>query len=126
MLDSLKNKKNATLRIGQVSQKMKISVDTLRFYEKMDLIVPHRDKNDRRLYTTEDLEKLHLIICLLETDLSIKETQEFLKLYNHGKDTVKKRTDFYSDLIKKIALDIEKKIKQLQYFSDKIKKTQDY
>ncbi|MBP2098062.1 MerR family transcriptional regulator [Enterococcus rivorum] len=125
MLES-PNISDIQLKIGQVSQKTNISVDTLRFYEKMDLIVPDRDESGRRIYSAEDLEKLNLVICLLETDLSIKEAQEFIALYDHGENTVKQRIDFYSELIRKIGLDIEKKIKQLQYFTTKIQKTQDY
>ncbi|MGG5315853.1 MerR family transcriptional regulator [Enterococcus sp. AZ072] len=120
------NSNDIQLKIGQVSQKMNISADTLRFYEKMDLIIPNRDESGRRTYSAEDLEKLNLVICLLETDLSIKEAQEFLELYDHGENTVKQRVDFYSELIRKIGLDIEKKIKQVQYFATKIQKTQEY
>ncbi len=47
-------------KIGKFAQLVNISIDTLRYYEKMQLIIPKRDKNNLRIYDYRDVEWIDL------------------------------------------------------------------
>lgn len=67
------------MTISAVSQKYYISPDTLRYYEKEGLLpqIQH-DNCGRRDYTTEDCQRLELIICLRNTGLPLAEIQKIV------------------------------------------------
>ena len=55
--------------IGEVSKTLKIHPRTLLKYEKFDLIKPHRNpKNNRRLYTGNDIQWVSCIMRLVHQD----------------------------------------------------------
>ncbi|MBN1680880.1 MAG: helix-turn-helix transcriptional regulator [Anaerolineae bacterium] len=47
--------------IGVVARLVKLHPQTLRNYEQMGLVVPHRSDGNIRLYSQEDVETLHKI-----------------------------------------------------------------
>jgi len=48
------------MEIGKFSKEMQITIDTLRYYDKIGLLVPNRI-GYKRSYSIEDLEKAKLI-----------------------------------------------------------------
>ena len=52
--------------IGMVAEKFKISVHTLRLYEAEGLIIPHKTKSGRRLYSSSDINRISCIREMLE------------------------------------------------------------
>lgn len=57
------------MNISQISKKYGLSLDTLRFYEKCDILVPDRLINGYRSYQEIHEQKIKLIICLKILDL---------------------------------------------------------
>lgn len=54
------------MTINEVSKKLNITQDTLRFYEKTGLIGPiRRDKSGYRNYQEDDLRRIEFVIILL-------------------------------------------------------------
>jgi len=51
--------------IGHAAEKLGVAVPTLRMYENSGLIVPHRTKTNRRLYSRNDIKRLQVIIDLI-------------------------------------------------------------
>lgn len=105
------------LSIGEVSKIFNISKDTLRFYNKIGILIPETNPNNGyRYYEFKHLEKLSLVlgIKLLGISLSdIKETIESEDL-NEYKDLV---------LRQEKILNIKKKeLEQLEYNLNKSKK----
>lgn len=50
-------------RIGEVAKRLKISIDTLRYYEKIDLLVPiNRNSGGIRLYDESDISRIKFIL----------------------------------------------------------------
>lgn len=70
-----------TYTIGDVSQRLGISRDTLRFYEKKGMIKPQKQDNGYRSYSYEDIRRLMDILFFRRFNFSIEEINHVL---NHG------------------------------------------
>ncbi|MBE0336117.1 MerR family transcriptional regulator [Paenibacillus sp. 23TSA30-6] len=67
--------------IKQVSQKIGLTEDALRYYEKIGLLPPSkRNKNGHRVYSIEDTEVMKLIICLKKTGMSLEDMKAYVPL----------------------------------------------
>ncbi|MFT4104221.1 MAG: MerR family transcriptional regulator [Lacrimispora sp.] len=64
--------------IGEVSDRIGLSRDTLRFYEKKGIIHPKKEKNGYRTYTYEDILKLLKIRFYRRLDFSIEDIEQIL------------------------------------------------
>jgi MerR family Zn(II)-responsive transcriptional regulator of zntA len=68
-------------RIGQLANKLSISTDTLRYYEKHDLITPlARSDSGYRLYNNNTLRTMNFIIRAKSIGFSLKEIKELLSI----------------------------------------------
>lgn len=68
-----------TFYIGELSKLFNISVDSIRYYEKVNLIHPIRDpENGYRYYTLDDFQTLVLIRELLELGFHSEQIREFI------------------------------------------------
>ena len=59
--------------IGDFSAIINLSIDTLRYYEKEQLIIVERDVAGRRRYIEEDVGWILFIIKLKDTGMPIKK-----------------------------------------------------
>ncbi len=64
--------------IGEVSDRLGISRDALRFYEKKGIIQPKKEKNGYRTYTYDDLYKLSSIIFYRRLNFSLEDIYQIL------------------------------------------------
>lgn len=106
--------------IGEFSNLTNISIYTLRYYEKENLIIPNRKENGRRCYSENDIIWIEFIKRLKDTQMPIKEIQKYAKLRAAGDSTMDKRMEM---LIKhRIALkeEIAKSNEHLKKLDDKI------
>jgi len=68
---------------GELSKLTNISVRTLQYYDKKNLLNPSKlSNNGRRIYTENDLSKLKLILLLKNLGLSLKAIAEILDSSN--------------------------------------------
>ena len=78
--------------IRQVSELTGLSASTLRFYEKEQIFPPvKRNEAGVRVYQEQDLERISLITCLKNTDMSIRDIKEFVALSAEGDGTLESR-----------------------------------
>lgn len=89
---------------SQVSAKLKISSETIRYYESLGLISPKRDINSGyRIYKKNDIERLDIILRLKKFGYKLKDIKLFFDLINDGVEN-KERLNLYLtnqiDLIK--------------------------
>jgi len=77
----------AKLSIGEVAERLGLSVHSLRFYEREGLMlalqVP-RDAGGRRLYSEMDVEWLRICICLRTSGMPIAQIRRFADLVRLG------------------------------------------
>jgi DNA-binding transcriptional MerR regulator len=64
--------------IGEVSKRLGLSRDTLRFYEKKGIITPEKKENGYRQYTYEDTRKLLDIMFFRRLNFSIDDIDRIL------------------------------------------------
>lgn len=67
-----------TYRIGEVSRLFDIGADSLRYYERLGIVVPHRASNGYRVYELKDLYKLSIIKDLRGLGFSMKQIGTYL------------------------------------------------
>lgn len=77
--------------IGEFSAIINLSIDTLRYYEKEQLILVERDAAGRRRYTETDVSWILFIKRLKETGMPIKEIKEYAFLRYKGDSTMLQR-----------------------------------
>ncbi|WP_339818697.1 MerR family transcriptional regulator [Paenibacillus sp. FSL R7-0216] len=66
------------MKIKEFANKYQIQTDTLRFYEKENLLNPIRRENGYREFDDECEKQIQLIIVLKQLGFSIKEIQQLL------------------------------------------------
>ncbi|MFI3127537.1 MerR family transcriptional regulator [Streptococcus suis] len=78
--------------ITEVSEKYQISSNTLRYYERIDLLpdIP-RQSNGNRYFTENNLKWLEMIICLRHSGIPIENLVNYADLLKQGKGTEKER-----------------------------------
>lgn len=65
-------------KINEISKLYGIGVDSLRYYEKIGVLVPRRDTNGYRLYGLKDLYKLNIIRDLRQLDFTMQQIKDYL------------------------------------------------
>ena len=110
--------KDLTFNISETSRITGLSIDTLRYYDKIDLIKSKKNPNNRyRYYTIEDISIISHIKNLRDLDLSICDIKSLLHsdqevqrqiLKNHHKvllekvATIKKIEKVFKDTLKEV------------------------
>jgi DNA-binding transcriptional MerR regulator len=82
----------ALFSIQQVAEQTGLSIDTLRYYERIGLIEPvRRAENGHRRYGPQDIAWLQLLIRLRETGMPIAQMIRFAQLRRQGPATATER-----------------------------------
>jgi DNA-binding transcriptional MerR regulator len=110
-----------TLTITEVSERTRLSPDTLRYYEKAGLIDRvGRSAGNQRRYAAADLAWLEFLLRLRDTGMSIADMQRFAELRRGGVATTGDRLD----LLREHQSRLQEHIRQLrvnsQALDDKI------
>ena len=81
-----------TYAIAEAAHQSGLSIDTLRYYERIELIdPPARDSGGRRAYSDEDLAWLGFLTKLRTTGMPIRLMREYAKLRHQGLATATRR-----------------------------------
>lgn len=82
----------STYTVKQISDKLKISVHTLRFYDDQGLFPDvTRDAHRTRLFTEDSLDWISLVLCLRNTGMSVTDIRHYINLCKDGEATVLER-----------------------------------
>jgi DNA-binding transcriptional MerR regulator len=74
-----------TYAIAEAAHRSGLSIDTLRYYERIQLIdPPARDSGGRRAYSDDDLTWLEFLTKLRMTGMPIRMMREYAKLRHQG------------------------------------------
>lgn len=106
--------------ISEVAKKFNLTQHTIRYYEKENIISPHRNKNGIRYFTDEDLEQIEMVCCLKATGMSIKDIKSYFKLCSQGDETLEKRLEIFNSHREHILKEFELLQKHLDKIDDKI------
>ena len=106
--------------IGEFSHLSGISIYTLRYYEKENLIVPARRENDRRYYTDADLTWAAFIKRLKSTGMPIKQISTYATLRSQGDSTLEPRMDMLTQHRQALSEQIAAMSEHLSKLDEKI------
>ena len=99
------------MKIAEVSEKFGLSVDTLRYYERVGLIPPvQRNDGGIRDYNDLDLRRVDFIKCMRSAGLPVEILIDYVTLVQQGDKTIEARKDIL--------------IEQRQLLMDKMSKMQ--
>lgn len=77
--------------IGEFAKHVGLSSYTLRYYEQVGLLLPHRDANNQRYYTDDDVAWLIFILHLKGTGMSLTQLKQYVQLRAAGDATIPAR-----------------------------------
>lgn len=84
------------MKISEVSKEKKVSIDSLRYYERIGLLAPvKRNAGGIRDYSGQDLRWLDLVIAVRSAGLSIEPLIDYVQLFGAGPHTVPARRDLW-------------------------------
>jgi DNA-binding transcriptional MerR regulator len=97
-----------TYAIAEAAHQSGLSIDTLRYYERIELIdPPARDSGGRRAYSDEDLAWLGFLTKLRRTGMPIRLMREYAKLRHNGLASTARRKQILiehrTDVLARIA-----------------------
>ena len=97
-----------TYAIAEAAKRSGLSIDTLRYYERIQLIdPPARDSGGRRAYSDEDLVWLEFLTKLRTTGMPIRMMREYATLRHQGLGTTTRRkqilVEHRKDVVDRIA-----------------------
>ena len=107
------------MTIKEVSEKYHISQDTLRYYERMQMIPRvHRTSGGIREYQAEDLRWVKLALCMRSAGLPVEVMIEYLRLFQEGDATIPARLELLNeqmDALRAQKAQLEATMERLSY-----------
>jgi len=99
------------MKIAEVSERYAISLDTLRYYERIGLIQPvNRNASGIRDYCETDLRRVEFIKCMRSAGLPIEVLIEYVALIDQGDLTIQAR----KEILKKQRVLLTTRMKEMQ------------
>ncbi|EAG1176336.1 MerR family transcriptional regulator [Listeria monocytogenes] len=77
--------------IKDFATKTGLSIDTLRYYEEEELLIPARNEKNYRVYTEEDYCWVQLLLKMKRTGMTITNIKNFAALQKQGDKTLPNR-----------------------------------
>jgi Hg(II)-responsive transcriptional regulator len=75
------------MKIGELAKRAKVNIDTIRYYERRQLLLlPDRTASGYRDYAESDLKRLLFIIHAKELGFTLEEIRELLSLHSGQAD----------------------------------------
>jgi DNA-binding transcriptional MerR regulator len=109
------------MTISEVSHKLDISPDTLRYYERIGLIPSvKRTEGGIRNYTEEDCNWVEFIKCMRNAGLPIEVLIEYVALFQQGDSTIKARKELFLEQRKQLVERMKAMQKTLERLDYKI------
>jgi DNA-binding transcriptional MerR regulator len=109
------------MKIAEVSEKYGLSVDTLRYYERVGLIPPvHRNGGGIRDYSELDLRRVDFIKCMRGAGLPVEVLIEYMGLVQQGDKTIEARKEILVEQRSLLAARMEEMQKTLERLNYKI------
>ena len=116
------------MTISEFAEKTDISIDTLRYYERIGILPPvPRGKNGIRVYDSSYIEWIHLVKRLKANGMSLDRMLEYIELTKQGRSSCSARRQLLmesrGDLLEKI-MELKVSLKNiddtLNYYKDEV------
>ncbi len=109
------------MKIAEVSEQYGISLDTLRYYERIGLIPPvTRNESGIRDYNELDVRRVEFVKCMRSAGLPIEVLIEYIGLVQRGDQTIEARKDILVEQRQLLVSRMEQMQKTLDILDHKI------
>jgi DNA-binding transcriptional MerR regulator len=109
------------MKIAEVSERYGVSLDTLRYYERIGLIPPvNRNQSGIRDYSEIDLKRVEFIKCMRSAGLPVEVLTEYIKLVQQGDQTIDARKEILKEQREQLLAKMEEMQKTLDILDYKI------
>ena len=109
------------MKIAEVSEQFGMSVDTLRYYERVGLIPPvNRNESGIRDYNELDLRRVDFIKCMRSAGLPVEVLIEYVALVQQGDSTIEARKEILKEQRALLATRMEEMKKTLDILDHKL------
>ena len=109
------------MQIGEFSKHSGLTIDAIRYYEKIGLIpLPLRDGGGRRIYGGDHLVWVDFLDVLKSTGMGVKDMASYVELRTHGAKSIPERLELLTRHHQKVRKEIERLQKIDAVLSDKI------
>ena len=109
------------MKISEVSEQFGISLDTLRYYERIGLIPPvNRNGSGIRDYSELDVRRVEFIKCMRSAGLPIEVLIEYFKLVQQGDQTIEARKEILKEQRELLMTRMQEMQKTLDLLNHKI------
>lgn len=109
------------MKIAEVSEQYGISLDTLRYYERIGLIPPvTRNESGIRDYKELDVRRVEFVKCMRSAGLPIEVLIEYIGLVQRGDQTIEARKDILVEQRELLVSRMEQMQKTLDILNHKI------
>jgi len=109
------------MRISEISQQSGISSDTLRYYERIDLIPPvNRNGSGIRDYSELDVKRVEFVKCMRKAGLPIEVLTDYFQLVHQGDRTVEARKEILKEQRARLMAKMEEMQQTLDLLNYKI------
>lgn len=109
------------MKIAEVSEQYGISLDTLRYYERIGLIPPvTRNESGIRDYNELDVRRVEFVKCMRSAGLPIEVLIEYIGLVQRGDQTIETRKDILVEQRQLLISRMEQMQKTLDILDHKI------
>lgn len=109
------------MKIAEVSEQYGISLDTLRYYERIGLIPPvTRNESGIRDYNELDVRRVEFVKCMRSAGLPIEVLIEYIGLVQRGDQTIEARKDILVEQRQLLISRMEQMQKTLDILNRKI------
>jgi DNA-binding transcriptional MerR regulator len=96
------------MTIAEVSKTYELSIDTLRYYERVGLIPPvPRNKSGGRVYGEKDLQWVQFSKCMRSAGIPVEVLIEYTDLFQQGEATYETRKEILLEQRKQLSAKVE-------------------
>ena len=107
------------MTIAEVSKKYELSIDTLRYYERIGLLPPvKRGRGGFREYDEEACNWVYFIKCMRNAGITVEALTEYVLLFQQGASTIPARKALLIEQREVLA----KRVQELQGTLDRLDK----
>jgi MerR family transcriptional regulator, aldehyde-responsive regulator len=109
------------MKIAEVSEQYGVSMDTLRYYERIGLIPPvNRNGSGIRDYNELDIRRVEFVKCMRSAGLPIEVLIDYMKLVQQGDATIDARKEILKEQREHLLSRMEEMQKTLDILNRKI------
>ncbi|MDI6102229.1 MerR family transcriptional regulator [Actinoplanes sp. NEAU-A12] len=103
---------------GETAERLGVSIDTIRYYEKIGLLHGiQRTSSGRRVFSDDDLSRLGLLRCLRDSGMPIARLRRFAELLQEGDAAADRRTA----LLEEHDREIDEKVERLRLEQQRVR-----